>query len=110
MISVPIMVRSARIPIVENAVNLLVAEGVKPYKIACYTLIKDVDESYKRIMAMRALGINPFAQPYRDFETNTNTPTQAQKDLARWVNNKAVFKSCTWEEYQKDREQRRKHR
>ena len=97
---------SEMIPVLERAVGYLRDAGLKPYKILCYNLVRDVDEGYDRVMKMRALGINPYVQPYRDFETNS-PPTQQQKDLARWVNNKFVFKSCTWEEYQKDRARRR---
>ena len=48
---------------------------------------------------LRKLGTEPFAQPYRDFTTNAE-PSRELKDFARWVNDKAIFKSVsTFEEY-----------
>lgn len=89
---------SAMIPILTRAVNLLAENGVKPYRIFAYTLIQDVDESLKRIEAMDALGIMPFAQPYRDF-TKGYEPTDEQKRLARWCNMKAVHKTTSFSDY-----------
>ena len=88
---------SSMIPVVERAVRLLGENGVKPYRISVYTLIQDVDESLKRIEAMDALGVNPFGQPYRDF--NGGEPTEEQKRLARWCNMKAVHKTTSYENY-----------
>ncbi|MBR2679554.1 MAG: radical SAM protein [Exiguobacterium sp.] len=88
---------SSMIPVVERAVRLLGENGVKPYRIFVYTLIQDVDESLKRIEAMDALGVNPFGQPYRDF--NGGEPTEEQKRLARWCNMKAVHKTTSYENY-----------
>ena len=39
------------------------------------------------------LKIHSFVMPYDKFN-------RYQKDFSRWVNNKIIFKSCTWEEYQ----------
>ena len=89
---------SAMIPILTRAVNLLAENGVKPYRIFVYTLIQDVDESLKRIEAMDALGIMPFAQPYRDF-TEGYEPTKEQKRLARWCNMKATHRTVKYEDY-----------
>ncbi len=58
----------------------------------------DVQDALNRINALKELGVIPFAQPYRDFD-NMTEPTQEQKDLARWCNMKATFKTCTFEEY-----------
>jgi hypothetical protein len=43
-------------------------------------------------------GVHPFAQPYRDFETNKH-PTNEQKRFSRWVNHQAVFNTVEWSEY-----------
>lgn len=42
--------------------------------------------------------INPFAQPYRDFE-NKIEPTKEQRRLANWCNKKSVFYSCEFKNY-----------
>lgn len=89
---------SAMIPIVERATRYLGENGVKPYRIFVYTLIQDCDEALKRIYAMDALGVMPFAQPYRDF-TNGYEPSNEQKRLARWCNMKATHRTVRYEEY-----------
>lgn len=94
---------SAMIPILTRTVNLLAENGVKPYRIFVYTLIQDVDEAQKRIEAMDALGVMPFAQPYRDF--NGGEPSEEQRRLARWCNMKAVHRTTKYEDYS---EQKRK--
>lgn len=88
---------SQMIPIVEKAVQKLGKYGVKPYRIFVYTLIQDIDEAYQRIKALDKLGVKPFAQPYRDFETNYVNPEH--KHLARWCNHKATHYSIPFEEY-----------
>ena len=74
-------------------------EGVKPYRVFVYVLVQDVESAERRVQFLRKLGAEPFAQPYRDFTTNAE-PARELKDFARWVNDKAVFKSVkTFEEY-----------
>lgn len=89
---------SSMIPAIERTVNLLGKHGVKPYRIFVYTLIQDCDEALKRIYAMDALGVMPFAQPYRDF-VNGYEPAQEQKRLARWCNMKATHRTVKYEDY-----------
>lgn len=88
-----------RLPYVVKAVEMLSERGLKPYRVFVYVLIgPDVQDALNRINALKELGVMPFAQPYRDFDKNIE-PTQEQKDLARWCNMRATFKSCTFEEY-----------
>ena len=47
---------------------------------------------------LKGLGLDPFAQPYVDYDGKVK-PSQKQKNLARWVNHKAIFKSVMWEDY-----------
>ena len=88
---------SAMIPIVTEAVHRLGKYGVKPYRIFVYTLIQDVHEAYQRIKALDKLGVKPFAQPYRDFETNYVDPEH--KRLARWCNHMAIHYAIDFEDY-----------
>lgn len=88
----------AVLPSVETAVERLKSAGIRPDKIFCYVLVRDVEDALYRIERLRTLGIQPFAQPYRDFWNNTE-PTVEQKRLARWCNMKAVFKTVKWEDY-----------
>lgn len=85
------------IPDVKNAVENLLKHGIKPYRVFCYVLVKDIEDALYRIKYLRNLGVMPFAQPYRDF-TNT-PPAQNIKDLARWCNHRAIFKSCDFKDY-----------
>lgn len=70
---------------------------IKPYKIMCYVLIgynSTEEEDLYRINTLRELKIDPFVMPF-------NKEDSYQKKLARWVNRKQIFKSCSWEEYKK---------
>lgn len=94
---------SAQMPAVERAVTLLRnAAGKKTFgdRIFCYVLVKDIDDALERVEFLRHLDVDSFAQPYRDFENNVE-PTMEQKNFARWVNHKAIFKTVPWEKYRK---------
>lgn len=74
---------------------------IKPYKIVCYVLVgfnSTPQQDLTRLRALKDLGILPFVQPYRDFE-NKRTPTQYEKDLARWANRFWLFKSCDFTDF-----------
>jgi len=72
--------------------------GVKNYRIFVYILVKDVDDANKRCNILKKLGVNPFAQTYRDYDLKI-LPTAEQKRFAWYVNQKAVFKSTEWENF-----------
>lgn len=79
--------------------ELLKEYGIKSWRLFVYVLVKDIPSAEKRVIALREAGMNPFAQPYRDFTNNTE-PTKEAKDFARFVNNKAIFKTAnTFNEY-----------
>lgn len=82
----------AMLSVVLEAVELLHRRGVKPYRVFVYLLVQDVESAERRALALRDAGVEVFAQPYRDFTSNTE-PAQELKALARWVNRKAIFKS-----------------
>ena len=82
----------AMLDVVLTAIDRLGKYGVKPYRVFVYVLIQDIASGERRAIALRDVGANPFAQPYRDFTTNAEPP-QEQRDLARWVNHKAIFKT-----------------
>jgi hypothetical protein len=50
------------------------------------------DQDYERVMTLREMGCMPFVMPY-------NKSDPYQKAFTRWVNNRAVFKSCSWNDY-----------
>ena len=82
----------AMLDVVIDKIKLLESYGLKPYKTFVYVLTQDIKSAEKRCLALKEIGSNPFAQPYRDFTTNKE-PSKELKHFARWVNNKAVFKS-----------------
>jgi len=82
---------------VEKAVKLLRKYNCVPSVYSVYVLVKDIPSALKRVEFLRNLNCDPFAQPYRD-KKGTEPPIE-QKDFARWVNHKAIFKSTTWDEY-----------
>lgn len=90
--------QKSQIPFIEKAHENLLRGGVSKTKFFCYVLVKDIPDALERVEFLRSLGIDPFAQPYRDFE-NKIEPTKEQRRFARWVNMKAVFKTVKWEDY-----------
>lgn len=50
-------------------------------------LVQDIASAERRAVALRDMGAEVFAQPYRDFE-NKIAPSPEQKRFARWVNHK----------------------
>lgn len=97
----------AMLEVVLSAIDRLRYYGVKPYRIFVYVLVQDITSAEKRVIRLREVGANPFAQPYRDFATNAE-PSIEQRCFARWVNDKAIFKTVdTFAEY--DRRKVRKH-
>jgi hypothetical protein len=81
-----------------KAIEKLNKYGVKNYRIFVYLLVKDVDDANRRCKILKKLGVNPFAQIYRNFDDNSQ-PTAAQKHFAWYVNQKAVFNATEWEDY-----------
>jgi len=88
----------AMIPHVQRAVELLRWHNVTPRNYFVYVLVKDIKDALERIRFLKMLNVDPFAQPFRDFETNSE-PTLEQKAFARWVNHKAIYQSVLWEDY-----------
>ena len=89
----------AMLNVVLTAIDRLGKYGVKPYRVFVYVLVQDVESAERRVIALRKVGADPFAQPYRDLTTNTEPPLE-QRRFARWVNDKAIFKTVpTFAEY-----------
>ena len=88
---------SDMLPVVEQAAAYLQEAGVKNWRLWAYVLVQNVPDAHRRVLALEQMGITPFAQPYRAFDGGE--PTGEQKAFARWVNNRPVHKSCTWENY-----------
>ena len=68
--------------------------GIKPYQMQFYVLIgfdTTPEEDLHRVMMLKDWGCDPYAMPY-------DKSDPYQKKFVRWVNRRAVFHSCTWEE------------
>lgn len=75
---------------------------IKPKNITCYVLIgfnSTREQDLYRLNTLKKLGINPFVQPYRDYE-NKREPTKYEKDLARWANRNWFFKSTNFADFE----------
>jgi hypothetical protein len=78
-----------------------VIKYIKPHKLTCYVLVgfnSTPEEDLYRLRRLKELHITPFVQPYRDFE-NKRTPTQYEKDVARWANRLWFFKSMDFNDF-----------
>lgn len=78
-----------------------VTRYINPNKMTCYVLVgfnSTMEQDLYRLRRLKELGITPFVQPYRDFE-NERIPTQYEKDIARWANRTALFKSCDFQDF-----------
>ena len=72
--------------------------GISKSRFWSYMLVKDdLKEAEERALKLESMGVVPFAQPYRDY--SGGEPDRASRDFARWVNNRAVFKTCSFLEY-----------
>ena len=89
---------SDMLPIVEQAAAYLREAGAAPSRFWAYVLVRGVEDAHRRVLALRDMGITPFAQPYWDYDGGE--PTAEQKAFARWVNKKSAFMSCAWEDYE----------
>jgi phage tail protein X len=87
-----------QIPYIEKALLNLNEFGFKNYRVFVYVLVKDIQDSLERIEFLKKKGCSPFAQPFRDFETDKE-PNYEQKKFSRWVNHKAIFNSVEWSDY-----------
>ncbi len=85
------------LPVIEQASDRLAKHGVNKKRIFCYALIEDVKEAHERILELDRIGVEVFAQPFRDFETN-HVDHEAKR-LARWCNCKPIFRSTAFEGY-----------
>lgn len=94
------------LPVIAQATSYLKLQGVSESRFWAYMLVKDdLEEAENRALALENIGVIPFAQPYRDYDSSE--PTENQKNFARWVNNRAVFKSCSFKEYRGRRKNER---
>lgn len=80
---------------VRRGIDILVNNGVSKNRLMLYVLIgfnSTPDEDLYRVQLLRELGVDPFVMPF-------DKHNRYQKDFARWVNHKAIFKTVKWKSY-----------
>ena len=87
------------LPVIQQATAYLREAGAAPARFWAYVLVRDVEDAHRRVLALRDMGVTPFAQPYHDYDGGE--PTNEQQRFAGWVNQKVLFKSCGWEDFRK---------
>lgn len=77
-------------------IETLRKHGIKPWRLMFYVLVgfnTTPEYDMHRIMTLHELGANPFVMPFDKSEPY-------QRHLARWCNNKIIFKSTTFDDYE----------
>ena len=80
---------------IARGISILGRHGIKPYRLMFYVLVGFGTQKHYdlyRINLLHQLGANPFVMPF-------DKSDRYQKDLARWCNNKFIFKSTSFENY-----------
>lgn len=92
--------QKSQMPSVRKAVEGIRERSGKVHAFFVYSLItEDYEDSLDRLNFLRSMhGVDPFAQPYRDF-SGMHEPPQWQKDMARWANHKAIFRTIEFADY-----------
>lgn len=90
----------AQIKAIENAAELLMKYGVKPYRLFIYLLVtKDVDNAAERAERLKKFkGITLYAQAERN-ESKGIIPNKLQQEFAQRYVYSGKFRSETWEIY-----------
>ena len=81
---------------VPRCIRTLDKHGIKPWRLMFYVLVgftHDSDYDMHRIMTIHNMGANPFVMPF-------DKSDPYQKHLARWCNNKFIFKKVTFDRYE----------
>lgn len=77
-----------------NGINRML-RYIKPWQLMCYVLIgysSSQLEDLHRINILEKMGIDPFVMPF-------DKKDLYQRSMARYVNNKKLFKKATWTDY-----------
>ena len=82
---------------IERGIETLERHGLKPWRSMFYVLVgfnTSREFDLERINRIRELGSNPYVMPY-------DRRDPYQRHLARWCNNKIIFKACpNFDEYE----------
>lgn len=86
----------AQEPFIEQGIKTLDEHGIKPWRLMFYVLVgagTSREYDMERITRLHALGANPYVMPF-------DRSDPYQRHLARWCNNKIIFKSTDFESYE----------
>lgn len=89
---------------VPRGVETLRRHGLKPWRLMFYVLVgfnTDPEYDMHRIMTLDELGANPYVMPF-------DKSDPYQHHLARWCNNKIIFRKTTFDDYEPWVRERRK--
>ena len=81
---------------VPRGIECLQRNGIKPYRLMFYVLVgfnTSREFDMHRIMTLYKMGANPFVMPF-------DKSDPYQKHIARWCNNKFIFKQTTFDDYE----------
>lgn len=81
---------------IEDGIETLAEAGIKPYRLMFYVLVgHSTSREYDmhRIMELHRMGVNPYVMPF-------DKRDPYQRHLARWCNNKFIFKSTMFNDYE----------
>lgn len=79
-----------------RGIETLSRNGIKPWRLMFYVLVgfnTMPEYDMHLIMALHKMGANPFVMPF-------DKSDPYQRHLARWCNNKFIFKSTTFDAYE----------
>ncbi|MCU0436692.1 MAG: hypothetical protein MUC49_02185 [Raineya sp.] len=82
---------------IRNGIERVINAGIPGENMQFFILIgydTTPEQDLERVETLKSMGCKPFVMPY-------NRENRYQKDFARWVNNRIVFNSCSWQEYNK---------
>ena len=81
---------------VPRGVECLKRNGIRPYRLMFYVLVgfnTTPEYDMYRIMSIHGMGANPFVMPF-------DKKDPYQRHLARWCNNKRIFKTTDFDRYE----------
>lgn len=84
---------------IHDGIETLRRNGIKPWRLMFYVLVgfnTTPEYDMHRIMTLHELGANPFVMPYYD----NGAKSEYAKHLARWCNNKFIFKKTDFDHYE----------
>lgn len=88
----------SQIHYIEKAVRLLRKYNCTPSRYTVYCLVKDLKDAHERVLFLDELNCDPFAQPFRDFNTG-NIIDHNTAIFANWVNRKEIFRSIPFDQF-----------